>query len=58
MRSHVEKDDVPTVSTVQELETLLKEAEESGDYIEMTELEWQRLRDDSEQDSRLRRKAS
>ena len=46
-------------STLEELDALIREAEESGEEpIEMTPAEWQRLFDDAERESKLRRKAS
>ena len=45
-------------SSLEELESLLREGEESGEDIEMTAAEWQRLRDDVEADRTLYRKAS
>jgi len=45
-------------STQEELEALLLEGVQSGEPIEMTPAEWQRLRDDVEHDAILRRKAS
>ena len=45
-------------STLEELQALIEEAENSGEPIEMTPAEWQRLRDDIAADRALRRKAS
>lgn len=45
-------------STLEELEALLDEAEDSGPAITMTPEEWQRLRDGIASDRALRRKAS
>ncbi|MES2392134.1 MAG: hypothetical protein V4555_10875 [Acidobacteriota bacterium] len=46
------------LSSSEELEALLLEAVESGEPLEMTPTEWQRLRDDVEQDAVARRRTS
>jgi hypothetical protein len=49
---------VPSFSTIEELEALVRESDQDGESIEMTSDEWRRLHDTSERDSQERRKAS
>ncbi|MDE1162616.1 MAG: hypothetical protein PW792_11810 [Acidobacteriaceae bacterium] len=48
----------PSPETPEELEKLLQEAETSGEPIEMTQQEWDRLRDEVRHEAEKRRKAS